>query len=197
MMHLFRFRRQELFRLILAVLFISALPVFAGEDPRLEQSREIVKAFAGQLQAELKAAMAAGGPAAAIHVCKDVAPAAASQLSRKYGAQVGRTSLRVRNTANLPADWQVQVLQEFEARADEAGDRSLEYFETRRDGRFRYMKAIPTGGVCVACHGGAVSNDVQQLLDEHYPHDRARGYAPGDIRGAFSILWPDPPGPEQ
>lgn len=191
MIHLFRFRRPVLFRLILAAFFFSAPPAFAGEDPRLEQSREIVKAFAGQLQAELKAAMAAGGPSAAIHVCKDVAPAVASQLSRKHGAQVGRTSLRVRNTANLAADWQVEVLQEFDARADEAGDGPLEYFAARRDDSFRYMKAIPTGGVCVACHGGAMSDDVRQLLDEHYPHDRARGYAPGDIRGAFSIVWPD------
>jgi hypothetical protein len=197
MIHLFRFRRPVLFRLILAALFFSALPAFAAEDPRLEQSREIVKAFAGQLQAELKAAMGAGGPAAAIHVCKDVAPAVASQLSRKHGAQVVRTSLRVRNTANLPADWQVEVLREFDERADEAGDGPLEYFETRRDGRFRYMKAIPTGGVCVACHGGAVSDDVRQLLDEHYPHDRACGYAPGDIRGAFSIVWPEQSGPDE
>ena len=29
-----------------------------------------------------------------------------------------------------------------------------------------------------------------ELLDREYPHDRARGYAAGDIRGAFSVVWP-------
>jgi hypothetical protein len=170
------------------LLSVTAGLALADDDPRLEQSRMIVASFAGQLQSELKAAMADGGPAAAIAVCKDVAPAVASRLSRENGAKVGRTSLRVRNPSNLPSDWQSKVLQDFDARASA----SPEYIAGMPDGRFRYMKGIPTGGVCLACHGNELSNDVQILLDEHYPHDRARGYAPGDIRGAFSVEWPQP-----
>ncbi|HSD70126.1 MAG TPA: DUF3365 domain-containing protein, partial [Woeseiaceae bacterium] len=56
----------------------------------------------------------------------------------------------------------------------------------------RYMKAIPTGGLCLACHGSAIPDDVRGLLDDHYPHDRALGYEAGDMRGAFSVVWPGP-----
>ncbi len=56
------------------------------------------------------------------------------------------------------------------------------------------MKAIPTGPVCLVCHGSELSPDVRAALDEHYPHDRARGYQLDDIRGAFSITWPAPAG---
>ena len=52
---------------------------------------------------------------------------------------------------------------------------------------FRFMKAIPAGPVCLACHGTELSPEVSQVLAELYPQDRARGYSPGDIRGAFVV----------
>lgn len=185
--------RPHYFRLLLMALLLSATPAMAEDDPRLEQSREIVKVFAGQLMGELQAAMAAGGPPAAISVCKDVAPAVASRLSREHGAKVGRTSLRIRNPANLPTRWQIQVLRDFDRRAAEAAAAPLEFSEARQNGGFRYMKAIPTGAVCLVCHGETVSPDLEEILAREYPHDRARGYVVGDIRGAFSIVWPSQP----
>jgi hypothetical protein len=52
---------------------------------------------------------------------------------------------------------------------------------------FRYMKAIPTAELCVACHGAEIPPDVAAKLEELYPQDKARGFQPGDIRGAFTI----------
>lgn len=174
-----------------AASLIGAAPALgADEDPRLEQSREIVRAFGGRLKTELMQAMAAGGPAAAIGVCKDVAPAVASELSRRYGAEVGRTSLKIRNPSNLPADWQSKVLEDFDDRAGSEPAAAFEFFEARPDGRFRYMQAIPTAGLCLACHGHELDDEVEARLAEEYPHDRARGYEAGDVRGAFSVVWP-------
>ncbi len=165
-----------------------SMTIRADDDARLAESRAIVKEFAGLLQATLQSAMSKGGPANAIGVCKDVAPAIASELSRERGAAVSRTSLRLRNPANLPRDWQSEVLREFDDR--NATDTVPEFYESRPDGQFRYMKAISTGGLCLACHGSEIPAEVVELLNENYPHDRARGYAAGDIRGAFSIVWP-------
>lgn len=49
------------------------------------------------------------------------------------------------------------------------------------------MKAIPTGGVCIACHGAELDPAIAQKINELYPDDQATGYKPGDIRGAFTI----------
>lgn len=171
-------------------LLIASTAWPADDDPRLAESREIVQDFAGRLQAALQSAMASEGPVNAIGVCKDIAPAIASELSRERGAAVSRTSLRLRNPANLPRDWQFEVLAEFAEHAATDAASAPEFFESRPDGQFRYMKAIATGGLCLACHGSAIPDDVRDLLDEHYPHDRARGYAAGEIRGAFSVVWP-------
>lgn len=49
------------------------------------------------------------------------------------------------------------------------------------------MKAIPTAGLCLQCHGTAINPEVSAKLNELYPHDKAVGYREGDIRGAFLV----------
>lgn len=181
------FRNLKLLRLLGIVVAASlSATALADDDPLLAKSRETTARFAADLQAALQEAMAAGGPVVAIGVCRDVAPQIASELSRQTGAKVSRTSLKFRNPANAPEPWQAAVLHEFDA-ADSSG----EHFEPDGSHGARYMKAIPTGGLCLACHGTSLPADVQERLDEDYPHDRARGYEPGQVRGAFSVTWPD------
>jgi len=178
--------------ILLSLLAAAGMAASQDDDPRLEESREIVRDFAGRLQAALQSAMASGGPVKAIGVCKDIAPAIASELSRERGAAISRTSLRLRNPANLAREWQVEVLEDFDAHTATDPGAAPEFFEIGPDGQFRYMQAIPTGGLCLACHGSAIPDEVQKLLNENYPHDRALGYEAGDIRGAFSVVWPGP-----
>ena len=52
------------------------------------------------------------------------------------------------------------------------------------------MQAIPTGEVCLACHGTAIAPEITAALDEQYPDDQARGFSLGEIRGAFSLSKP-------
>src|SRR5690606_36383072 len=80
---------------------LLTVPLTAGEDPLLTASRDIAADFGDRLRAALQAAMVEAGPAGAVDICKEVAPGIASELSRTTGAQVGRTSLRVRNPRNL------------------------------------------------------------------------------------------------
>ncbi len=174
---------------ISAALFVACLQ--AADDPRLEESRALVQSFGVSLQSELKKGLAEGGAVGAISVCKDKAPQIASELSRLSGAKVRRTSLRFRNPANAPEPWETSVLLEFEQQANTAEPTApLEHFVREADGTIRYMAVIRTGGVCLACHGTPLSPELGAILDADYPHDRARGYALGDIRGAFSVTWP-------
>ena len=49
------------------------------------------------------------------------------------------------------------------------------------------MKAIPTGGLCLQCHGTAIAPKLAEKLSELYPEDKATGYSEGEIRGAFVV----------
>lgn len=172
-----------------------SLQALAGDlDVRLDQSRGTVKAFFTELKGELVAGMKAGGPANAISVCNVKAPGIAEKHSRNNGWDVGRTSLKFRNPNNAPDAWEKAVLEKFEQRKAAGEDLAkMEYYEVvESDGKksFRYMKAIPTGEVCLKCHGSNIAAPVVQRLDELYPGDKARGYSLGDIRGAFTITQP-------
>ncbi len=156
---------------------------------QLEQSRAIVKDFAGQLQAELTGAMQSGGPVRAIAVCQERAPAIAQELSELHGAIVMRTSVQWRNPNSAPSPWQRNALQTFDARLNADND-PAEYFDGSHQDGARYMKPIYTQPLCLACHGEALGAAVTEALDQHYPKDLATGYAAGDLRGAFSIQWP-------
>jgi hypothetical protein len=167
---------------------LMALPhiTYADDSALLSKSQALTAEYATQLQSALQEAMSTGGPVAAITVCKDLAPAIQSELSRQSGANVRRTSLKFRNSGNAPDDWETEVLETF------ANSDQKEVFETTASGAIRYMKAIPTGAVCLACHGKKLAPEIGESLRAAYPHDRALGYSLGDIRGAFSITWPAP-----
>lgn len=164
-------------------------------NPNVDEAKALIKEFATTLQGELQAAMKAGGPTNAIGVCKDRAPAIAADLANQSGWEVGRTSLRVRNQAlNLPDEWEIGVLRSFEGRKAKGEPvETMAFGEVVEDNgvkQFRFMKAIATAEVCLACHGSEITPDVAAKLDEQYPGDQARGFALGDIRGAFSLSKP-------
>ena len=182
----------------IAIALSIAPAAFADEDlaARVDASREAIQSFAGALQERLTSAMAAGGPAAAIEVCKIAAPEVAAAASHALGWRIGRTSLKLRNPANAPDAWELAVLRKFEARRAAGEDPArFDHAEfVAGDGKrtFRYMKAIGTQPVCTLCHGAHVAPEVAARLDALYPEDRARGFEVGDLRGAFSIVQPVP-----
>ncbi len=173
----------------------AAMAASAGEDERLGQSRALVGEFGTELMGALQGAMAAGGPAAAIEVCRTRAPEIAARLSRRSGANISRISARFRNPQAVPEDWQRQALDQLRESMPEspAGPASLpETFALDGRGGARYLKAIAIGPLCLSCHGETLSDSVASQLGEDYPHDRATGYRLGELRGAFSVVWPAP-----
>jgi hypothetical protein len=151
-----------------------------------------VKEFARTLQGELKAAMSEGGAPHAISVCNEKAPGIASSISAETGYMLSRVSLKNRNPDQAASGWNKSVLEEFEARlanGEEIDKLVFKTIVTNEDGsqEFRMMKAIPTGKVCLNCHGSEIKDEVTSKLDELYPEDNARGYKEGDIRGAFVV----------
>jgi hypothetical protein len=160
--------------------------------PEVAEARAIVKQFFGTLKGELQAAMKAGGPLTAVQVCNVRAPQITESVAADSGWDVARTSLKLRNPGNAPDEWETAVLVSFEERKAEGADvKTMEQVEiVEEDGQrtFRYMKAIPTGDVCLKCHGGSeVAAETEARLLELYPEDKARGYQLGDIRGAFTL----------
>lgn len=171
-------------------------------DSKLPVYRSTMKELMGELKSELKVAMKKGGAITALEVCKEKASQISAKISKQAGFKIGRTSLKPRNVSNTPDEWEKKVLSAFETRkAEGESPKQLEFYqEVENEGQrqLRYMKAIPTKGICLECHGSTDSHSVaedtdyideavQEKLKELYPNDNATDFKVGDLRGAFSI----------
>lgn len=155
------------------------------------EAATVVKAFGGPLKKALVGGMKSAGPVSTIGICNEKAPGIAMAAAVSTGWEVGRTSLKLRNPNNEPDSWELNVLKIFEKRKA-AGENpaSISFGEVvELDGKkqYRFMKAIGTADVCLNCHGASIVPEVTTKLDGLYPDDQARGYAKGDIRGAFTL----------
>ncbi|MCB1954287.1 MAG: DUF3365 domain-containing protein [Rhodocyclaceae bacterium] len=146
-----------------------------------------------QIGGELKREFALSGTLRSVVVCKYSAPEVSSTVSKRYGAQVRRVSLRVRNPAlGTPDPWEQRQLLDFDRRAASGegagGIEASELVHEPAGWYYRYMKAIPVADICLNCHGSAdsLTAATSAQLAAEYPHDRAVGYQVGDIRGAVS-----------
>lgn len=180
-------------RIVLFILLLLPFTLSAAEDLQyVMASREAINDFSKQLKGTLQQSLASGGPIEAIKVCHNVAIDITDKISRQYGWKIGRTSLKVRNPDNAPDNWERQTLIKFEERRAKGENiTAMEFHEIiQSNGKpvFRYMKAIPTGSVCLACHGDEFSTALDNTLQSLYPNDQARGFKTGDIRGAFTVI---------
>jgi len=164
-----------------------------ADAARADAARAGIRDFSQTLQRTLAAALAEGGPTAAIDVCRVAAPAIADSAAASHGLILARTALRVRNPDNAPDAFEREVLERFAAAAS-AGEalETLEHATVIEDAagvrEFRFMKAIPMQEQpCTVCHGTRIPEEVVAHLASAYPDDAATGFSAGDLRGAFSV----------
>ncbi|MEI7843684.1 MAG: DUF3365 domain-containing protein [Gallionellaceae bacterium] len=185
---------------LLSTLFVlAASTAYAADDisKYKEESVAVIGPFAKQLGEANQKAVKEGGPASAIVVCKDIAPAMAGEISRNKGWKLTRVSLKVRNPLlGTPDAWEQKTLQEFEARyaKGEKPDTitAAEIVDEPAGKSFRFMKAVALQQGCLGCHGSSdeIKPEVKASLAKDYPNDKATGYTVGQIRGAVSIKRP-------
>lgn len=155
-------------------------PKQAAQKVAAETARQ---QLAGTLLGELSTALGKQGTAAAIRVCRDRAPAIASEVASRQRVRIGRTSLRLRNSDNTTPAW---------AAAHVAANIAAPALLVGPEGQLGALYPIPLMPQCVQCHGPEeqLSAEVKSALKADYPSDHATGFAPGDLRGWFWIEVP-------
>ena len=165
-------------------------PASLPDDAALaEIGAAVSKGLMEKLGGQLKAALEAGGPVAAIGVCRSVAlPLTAAAAQEREGVAVRRTTLKPRNPANAPDGTDREVLEAMAAA--ESPKPAI-----RRDGAAaRYYQPLVVQELCLKCHGDPAGfpADLVEALALHYPEDAATGYALGELRGAIRVDFSAP-----
>lgn len=187
-------------RAALAAAGLLALAACAAEVPApeideataLAASLPVAQGFQAELQAQLKAAMAAGGPRDAVSVCQQAAPAIARARSEASGAAVSRIAARHRNPAGgVPEELRTAYAAlEAAPLKDGKPHRQIVQTGTGEDARVHVLAAIPMQDQpCSVCHGTNIDAGLKAHIDQLYPGDLATGFTPGALRGALLISW--------
>ena len=136
-----------------------------------------------RLVARLSEEMARGGPMEAISVCRDEAQTITASVEQDRSIAVGRTSHRLRNPRNAPRAWTRSYVEA--AAGKRAGQ--VEAVVVDLGDHVGVLKPIPTGAVCVTCHGAtdAMAPELLAAIRSAYPEDHATEFAEGELRGFF------------
>ena len=194
---MFSILRKSLFVVSLSIVTLEVAIADKHNDSMISQARDVasmvlltwkntfIAALRDEENSEGKAEKEPVSPVRAWHKAW-IVPQEASQFS---GWAVKFTSLKLRNPKNQPDDWEAKVLKDFEVRhqSGESTDK-LEFSEVFANGdrkEFRYIKAIPTTEMCLACHGTEINPSLKTDIKQIYPQDNATGYKVGDLRGAI------------
>ena len=137
---------------------------------------------------ELSEGLALGGPEFALKSCHIDVVGITRRIGRQEGVTAGRTSDRLRNSANAPKTWAAPLVAAYAGRRT----RDVEGFAVDLGDRVGVLRPIAEQPMCASCHGPAdkVSPAVREALGGRYPGDRATGFSEGEIRGWFWVEVP-------
>lgn len=187
-------RRSLLPLLLLAAACGRSAPTDEEVAAARRRGEEAAAALVSSLQQKLTEALSSGPPEQAIEICSRVAQEISRKVAREQGVSLRRTALRVRNANNAPDPWERAWMEAEVARLGAGGEIRLTPHGEVRDApgggkELRLLRAIHTGTLCLACHGGEadISPATRAAISARYPEDRATGFAANDFRGALSV----------
>jgi len=180
-----------------ALVTAVATATLADESTPAERAQRIgeqaTRSLMQGLGGALMKALEDGGPVEAMAVCADTAQALTARIAAQNevpGLVLKRTSLHLRNPANLPDSLEIAVLKDYAQRLA-AGD-VVEPRLAATEGAYRVFTPIETRGMCLQCHGprDQLAEGVATILARRYPGDEATGHHVGDLRGIVSVTIP-------
>ncbi|MCW8904539.1 Tll0287-like domain-containing protein [Sedimenticola sp.] len=162
------------------------------EAPDIAEVKANAKHYVGSLKALLQKKMSEDGPIGALDVCGVEGARIGGEITRNTGWSVRRVTNRARNPLSMPDEYEAKMLNQFKTKVAEQPDTTslVKYEVVEENGATyaRFMKGIRVEAVCLTCHGDkATMGEVGDKIDSLYPHDKARDYKLGDLRGALSI----------
>ena len=156
--------------------------------PAVSRAELIVLSMQSELLRELTSALARGGPELAVQSCHVDVVGIIQRIGQQEGVAAGRTSDRLRNSANAPRRWAAPLVMEYAGRPA----RTMDGFVVDLGSRIGVLKPIAHQPMCASCHGPADRMDasVRAVIAGRYPRDQATGFVDGETRGWFWVEVP-------
>lgn len=165
-------------------------PAVQQEDPTelIEQASLLIQQTFDTLSQSLMSAIQSEGPVYAIEFCNEQALNLTQSLTNTNWS-ISRQSYQNRNPLNQPNEYAAQALDSFQKMEFPQNRDQWIIIHTANDSRF--YKPIVLMPHCMMCHGDPnqdISKPVLAAIQERYPHDKATGYIPHQLRGVWEVI---------
>jgi len=151
---------------------------------------EIAKASQMTLGQNLKSSIQSEGVTHAVKFCNLTALTLVDSLSKQYKADIGRTSLRLRNPQNQPDSLETIILEAYQYNLSQGLSLNPNLQRIDQDYLLYTKPIVLDNPLCLACHGEPgteISVEAADLLKSLYPEDNATNIKIGELRGMWSI----------
>lgn len=169
------------------------LPVKEELPAVRQKGMEITKQAFGTLSSNLKMAMGEGGVSHALKFCNIEAMPLTDSLSDHFGVEIRRVSHQPRNPLNEADSLEMKSIREYQSSIE--NDEELKPYTFRAEDVFIYHAPIQiNNGLCLNCHGQPgtdISDQNLKVINELYPQDKATGFSMGELRGIWTIRFPE------
>lgn len=172
----------------------SPQPQVLTEEERsnyLEKGQQLASLTFQNLSGQLRKALEEKGVPGAVQYCQSVATPLVDSLSQVYGAQIRRSSFKVRNPANRPQPHEKAALDIYQN--EHLKGNTLQPRVVRLDStEVAFYAPIMVQPLCLKCHGKlgeSLKESDYAVIQDLYPDDKAIGYNAGDWRGMWSIVF--------
>lgn len=155
--------------------------------------QEITQAAFKTLSSNLQKAMAEGGVENAVKFCNIEAMPLTDSLSTNFGVDLRRASHRPRNPANQADSLELKSIMLYMKQIEQEAELKPLVYET--DQHITYHAPIRiNNALCLSCHGqpnSDISDSDLKTITELYPGDQATGFTFGELRGIWSVRFPE------
>jgi cytochrome c551/c552 len=130
------------------------------------------------------------GTAEALDFCSTKAYTLTDSMATVLHANIKRVSDKNRNPLNLADSSQTAFIEQCKIQVEQ-GQKPVPAIR-ELNGKYLAFYPIITEEMCMQCHGTVESEikvETLQKIKERYPDDKATGYKPGQIRGAWVVEW--------
>ncbi len=159
----------------------------------LARGRKIAGAAKVALKKELRKAIKEGGLEHAVEFCYTRAMEITDSISLAEQVIIKRLARKNRNPLNETNEDESNIFKGYVL--NYIGGANLKSMVSWDDlGRPVYFNPIMTEAACLNCHGTVgqeVNPEIAAKIAELYPEDKATGFKLGDIRGMWSITFPE------
>ena len=180
--------------LIVFILILSSCANGLSEEQVVKyrtEGKEMAMATAKKLGSNLSQKMKEGGVKEAIPFCNTMAYPLTAEMSKKYNAEIRRTSDKIRNEKNEANDEEKKIINDYK-NALAASKELKPVIEIDASGSPHFYSPIILQKKCLACHGSVgdeVSVSTDSLIRSYYSNDMAMDFKEGDLRGIWSIKF--------